>query len=323
MVWSNLDITISTGLTPTLLVTEQNNTKSGPAAFALSSYNVVNNPDGTTTVTFYVSRELLLRSFFGGDLVGGGINYAGPGTGGPEPDPKKLFPPFPPSDTYGPATGQIVFETTILQQFKNTAAANNNSSAPLSPYVNQADILSNNATIVGNILNYSNLYPNGYCAMDSSGVSVPLADGGLTKTVYAVNGNTSIPSPVQVKPGDLVTYEISYTMPHSNVDDLQLQDFLPLPIFMVPSIWSQVGSGTSTNPPATVYAADAYFVSPDSYLTPLTSNPVPVTALSNTSDNSVTFAFPTPLHDPNQDPSTINVFFTVEVGYAPVPMGCS
>src|ERR1022692_4888986 len=59
--------------------------------------------------------------------------------------------------------------------------------------------------------------------------SVALNRGLLTKSVYAVNGNTS--QRLQAKPTDNVTYEFTYTLPHSNVNSLKFEEFLPLPIF--------------------------------------------------------------------------------------------
>ena len=58
-----------------------------------------------------------------------------------------------------------------------------------------------------------------------------IAVGTLDKTIYAVNGNTSVGVDPLVTPGDVVTYRLVYALPNSNFSDLILDDFLPLPIF--------------------------------------------------------------------------------------------
>src|SRR6185295_4700341 len=68
-------------------------------------------------------------------------------------------------------------------------------------------------------------------ARDSSVHELTIAHDVLEKRVYAVNGNTNVPSPVQVNPGDAVTFRIRYPIPSGDAEQLFVEDFLPFPIF--------------------------------------------------------------------------------------------
>ena len=52
--------------------------------------------------------------------------------------------------------------------------------------------------------------------------------GTLSKSVYAINGNTSLSSPIYISPGDEVTYRFTYNLPMTDFDGLSLVDYLPL-----------------------------------------------------------------------------------------------
>ena len=74
--------------------------------------------------------------------------------------------------------------------------------------------------------------PTGNSEDDTSGAGVSIGTGTLSKSIYAVNG---LPpgDPAEVKPGDAVTYRIAYTLPISDVENLEFNDYLPLPVFHV------------------------------------------------------------------------------------------
>ncbi|WP_131857226.1 DUF11 domain-containing protein [Bosea sp. BK604] len=72
---------------------------------------------------------------------------------------------------------------------------------------------------------------------DASSITVPITPGQLDgKSVYAINGNTSIGLSPLVTNGDVVTFRIQYTIPPQSGQDFVLTDFLPLPIFAAGSI---------------------------------------------------------------------------------------
>ena len=60
---------------------------------------------------------------------------------------------------------------------------------------------------------------NGNSESDGSGASVSIPYGIITKSIYAINSNTSFSSPVAISPGDTVTYRVSYTLPTSDFED--------------------------------------------------------------------------------------------------------
>ena len=83
---------------------------------------------------------------------------------------------------------------------------------------------------------------------DTSGTSLTLATGTLTKSVYAINGNTSLPAPPPIAPGDLVTYRITHELPATDFDSLVLADYLPLPVLDATTL-NQFDATASATPP--------------------------------------------------------------------------
>ncbi len=176
----------------------------------------------------------------------------------------------------------------------------------------QGDNLSDSVTIQGNLLNYSDATTSaGYTRIDNSGASISLPRGQLTKTIYAINGNTNFGT-AQVQPGDTVTYRIQYTLPASDIVGYQLSDYLPLPIFQV---------GTFTFNPvadASVPAiGQAKFGPADTFFG--ISGVVPAVSTSATG-NSVTFNFGD-YKDPQDRPSTTDILLTVQATDLPFADG--
>jgi large repetitive protein len=218
---------LDTTFTPTLFFNGNTNNFS-LGSFAAANYDVTchytvsvgagtgaecegpNTPtNGTTDLVFRVSDQI------GGNgrLIGGCVNPAG-----------GLIPSCTVGD--GPTTGQIVFRTVIQERFANDFPS-------ADPSVDQGDILSNSVTISGNVLDYNNSFAPVGTEEDISTVSTTVPTGSLTKSIYAVNGSTSLASPVKVKPGDTVTYRLTYVMPISDEENLEFTDYLPLPVFHV------------------------------------------------------------------------------------------
>jgi len=206
------------GFAPMLSINEHGSNSSG--GMNVANYNVLLDSPGTgsTTTTFFISNELVTRSL-DGILLGGNVPVGG--TGGPIP---QNFPAV-----LAGTTGTIIFRTVIQQEFSDTFPSGDQS-------VDQGDVLSNGVTIAGDVLDETNLTPTGQSEADTSGASVVIARGNLQKSIYAINGSTSFTIPVQVRPGDTVTYRIRYTLPISDFEDLQLLDYLPLPIFAAATV---------------------------------------------------------------------------------------
>ena len=68
-------------------------------------------------------------------------------------------------------------------------------------------------------------------APDDSGTSTGIPAPEPAKTVYAVNG--VVGAPANISPGDLVTYRLRIELSTSDLDNLVITDFLPLPVYDV------------------------------------------------------------------------------------------
>ncbi len=205
---------LTSSFTPTLTVSEHGVPTSGTFNAANFTLGAQNTTDGTTGLTFRISNELITRGL-DGKLLGGNVPNAG--TGGPLPQSAPALNPG--------TTATITFRTTIQDNFDYNFPSGDAS-------VDQGDTLSNNVSIAGDLLSVADAStPTGQSEADTSAAGVVIVKGSLTKSVYAINGNTSFGSPVKIAPGDTVTYRLTYTLPTSDVEGLAISDFLPLPIF--------------------------------------------------------------------------------------------
>lgn len=256
--------------------------------------------DGSTTFTFRVSDEMVSRGF-DGTLIGGCIPEAGTGGGAPN------------CATYndGPTTGTLTFRTIIQDAFSDDYPSGD-------PYMNSGDILNNAVTITGDLLSETDTsVALGTSESDSSATSINIVFGELSKTVYAINGSTTFSTnPINVSPGDTVTYRISYELASSDFENLKFIDNLPLPIFSATEIttFDSVFDPSGAAPAAGHYKLgpnDTYHSRPGAHTPTLTTN---------ATDNSVAFDYGT-FNDPTNQASTIDLLFTVTVGGTPFADG--
>jgi hypothetical protein len=166
-------------------------------------------------------------------------------------------------------------------------------------------------TVDGNVLNTLTFAQLG-TESDGSGAGVTIGRGSLTKSVYAINGSTSFSTPVEVKPGDTVTFRLRYTMPTGDVEDLLFDDYLPLPVFHVGDpdedgspgpAWSfdpTVSAGSPPSGQAKFGPSDTYFAY--SAITPTPSADVP--------NNRLEFSYGD-FDGPTEQTYTIDLLFTV------------
>jgi uncharacterized repeat protein (TIGR01451 family)/fimbrial isopeptide formation D2 family protein len=287
-----------TGFTPTIQFTQQGQTI--PASlFGATNFSFITNADGTITVTFNVSQEVAdLGLTTGGKLLGASVT-APNGTGGPEPAANA-----PPPGT----TGTIVFHTLIRNSYR---VLDTNSGK-----VVQGDVMSDDVNISGTVLNFSDLSSTGITQTDDSSASVTLPRGTLAKSIYAVDGVTppNPNNPALLRPNGTVTYEITYSLPASSVDQLQISDFLPLPVLPVP------GTLTFDGPTgAAIPAIDHFSLGVNDSFHLLPGAPTP-TVTMDVAANSLTFDFGNYKDDQNQ-PSTIDLLFTVQASSTPFADG--
>jgi uncharacterized repeat protein (TIGR01451 family)/fimbrial isopeptide formation D2 family protein len=265
-----------------------------PDAFVLSPQSAA---DGSDLLTFDISKALT-ENGYSPDLLGGSIPNGG--TGGAIPNAMPSL---------GPTTGVITFRTVVQQRYdvqqSNTATQ----------FLKQGDILGDKTTITGHVLDYADLTDTGTTRTDDSAATVSLASGQLTKTVYAINGVLyNGVGPALIAPDDDVTYRLTFTLPHTNFDNLNIQDFLPLPIFLAGQLHgSTVGTYTG-NPPA---AGTATYGPSDSSRAITGFTP---TLTDSGTANSLTFDFGS-YHDAQQRPSTIDLLLTVTATGTPFADG--
>jgi len=276
--------------------------------------------DGTTGLEFRVSNEIISRQPASlGRAVGGCID---PSIGSADPN----------CGTYndGPTTGTIVFRSIVQDQFTDDHLLFGHSG---DPSVDQGDVLNNNVSISGDVLNNSDFSPTGNTESDTSTVDVSIGVGTLLKFIYALNG-AAPGDPVQVKPGDNVTYRIRAVMPTGDEENLRFDDYLPLPIFQVGDP-DDNGTSGSGDPPPWIFnptistgvsdvpsPGEAMFGPEDTYYAYSclgTGTPVGCLLPSLTSDvgnNSLTFDYGD-FDGPDEQEYIVDLLFTVTVNNDP------
>ena len=180
--------------------------------------------------------------------------------------------------------------------------------------MDQGDVLTNAVSVSGNILQVSNLTPNGNSEADGSGASVQIARGTLTKSIYAINGSTSVPNPLRVAPGDQVTFRLRYSLPSSDFENFYIMDYLPLPVFLSTQV-----TGPFSNSICGVPGAGSACLGPaDSYH--LLAGAIIPTITTDAAGNSVLFSYGD--YDINNGgPTQVDILFTVTVRSDPFADG--
>jgi large repetitive protein len=281
-----------TSFTPTMSLT-QHATVSATAA--MNAANFTNPPAVPPTcgagalLEFRVSDEMITRGIIASGLLLGGCIA--------EITPIQA----PDCSLFNNGTfGRIVYRT-ILQQ--------NYSSVPPSGNVNldQGDILTNAASVRAALVPIGNSAPNGQLPTDTADVDVELPRGTLSKDIFAFNGSVSLPPiPFDIRPGDTVTFRLRYTVPRSDVEDLVLRDFLPIPIFDVQSTPAFTFVGGT--PDASVPAINTIEYGPadtmNSFAAPVFNTDIAANALVFTYGD---------LSDAADTPREIDLLFTVQV----------
>ena len=137
-----------------------------------------------------------------------------------------------------------------------------------------------------------------------------ISAGSLTKTIYAINGSTSVGPNPNVKPGDDVTYRLQYSLPNSNIGGgLILDDYLPLPIFDATSVTTFQAIVSAAAPAV----GTAKFGPSDTFYA--TSGLVPTLSADEVS-NSVSFEWHPYMNNHNAT-TNVDILFTVEVSSQP------
>nr|WP_328803626.1 VCBS domain-containing protein [Pseudomonas ullengensis] len=201
--------------TPTLTV---NFNGGGPQTITLIVSSTVNNADGSVTRTFDIGQSLLDafgdRGWLNGDLAFD-------------------------SDLEGATTAVISYLAVVGQSYAPPAGSPHSE-------INEGDKLSNNATVTATVLeDYINLTGSNESDTSSTVSSVPKSQIDI---VLADLNDGGAPAPgVELKPGDEVTFRLSYDLVTGDYENLKLTAYLPLPLFDVSGISWQLGSGGEAN----------------------------------------------------------------------------
>jgi uncharacterized repeat protein (TIGR01451 family) len=239
-------------------------------------------------------------------------------------DPTKRYPlgivtggqasvPFTSLPSGGPAVGTITFRAKIADTYLRQPVT--------PPNVKKDDTLPNCPVISGDLLQNTDapaLPPPGVIGAgdDDSIAKVTIVTGILKKSIVAVNFVSVPPSPPPlISPGDDVTFRLTLPIPSSDAASLSFQDFLPLPVFMVPAITFPNVPCTGPIPPGVDSAIAPGPLCSDILLKgagdpSLTTN-VPANA------NNVVFTYPATLDEPNNPLQNADLLFTLKASAAP------
>ena len=312
-----------TTFTPTMTVTEHDTTlpalamnpgnytvtpnySDPPAATHLQNWPL----DGTTAIQFRISDELVTRGT-NPNLVGGGIHSDVTGL---EPDDNlQNNPPLPHSGT----VGTIKFHTVVQDRYSDNFPSGN-------PSLNPRDGLDNSAEIYGELLAPADLSTLGTSETDDTGASLATASPQLAKSIYAINGSTSLPNPLSVRPGDTITFRLEMPLVTGDVEVFKLSDFVPLPILDVGDpdadgssgpAWSKDSSAGSVPPSGQWKYGPTDTFHEGSDLTPAFADPT-VTINNSSGNNTIFWDFGT-YDDTSNVSRKVDLLFTLTVNDRP------
>jgi len=147
--------------------------------------------------------------------------------------------------TGGDGTG---LGTSVIIRFQTQVNRVRRDGPPGLEYVKAGDFVNNDVD-----MNASNVNGSFDLPSDDSSTSSQIAVGTGTKSVYAINGSTSIAAPYTIKAGDTLTYRVIIDFPIDSFQNGVLTDYLPLPIFLA----SEMTSGSMSQYDKSILAPDA------------------------------------------------------------------
>ncbi len=127
-------------------------------------------------------------------------------------------------------TGTITFDGIIQESYID--------SQPNDTSVDATDDMFNSVQISGAVTSAPQTYgAPGPFVFDSSGENIEILEPTFAKDIVAYDDNTVgmpttiIPSPLLVSPGDHVIFRLEVNVPTGDMEDLRIQDYLPIPLF--------------------------------------------------------------------------------------------
>ncbi|MGY3944249.1 VCBS domain-containing protein [Aeromonas tecta] len=195
--------------TPTLTLT-----RNGANEIIALIYTTVVNADGTTSISFDIGQSLAnafpLLSWLAGDLA------------------------F--DDNQQGATLALLSYSALISQSYTPPAGNPQNE------INEGDSFGNSASVTASLLeNSTNL--TGGSESDSSQTTTRIPTSQVDIALTNINGVGSPGGAVELRPGDQVTFRLSYDLLTGDYEQFKLTAYLPLPLFDLAGIsWSE-GSG--------------------------------------------------------------------------------
>lgn len=143
-------------------------------------------------------------------------------------------------------TGSITYRTTVLDAFSGAVPSKDAS-------IDEGDKFSGTAHISAQVKHRA---PSKavFNVTDTSSSTLQLAVGSLATSVFAINGNPAAVG-ASVKAGDLVTYRITREVLSSDIEDLVIKNFFPMPIYKVANFNWAAGLAANT---VSVAAGDTF-----------------------------------------------------------------
>ncbi|MCO7515159.1 VCBS domain-containing protein [Pseudomonas guariconensis] len=150
------------------------------------------------------------------------------------------------SDTFGALFGDLAFDTT--RTAATTAVISYNTlisqayvgNHPPHPDINEGDSVGNDATLTATVL--LDAVNQGSDQSDGSSSLSTVPTSQVDIDIWRVNGTTP-PSNGEIRPGDLVTFQLSYDLVTGDYENFQLTAYLPLPLLDVSGLTWSIGNG--------------------------------------------------------------------------------
>ena len=197
-------------------------------SIALPNVPVPPNADGTTSLVFDIARAIRdatgARAWLNGDLA---------------------FDDF----LQGATLAVISYQTTVAQSYTPPAGAPHSE-------INEGDPLGNNATVTATVL-LDPLNLSGENESDSSNTTSVIPTSQVEIDLVDRNGNGAPAPGTELRPGDSVTFRLSYDLVTGDYENFKLTAYLPLPLFdlsgvNLSAIWRLASDNTNPNSPISV-----------------------------------------------------------------------
>ena len=188
----------------------------------------------------------------------------------------------------GATQAVVTYRTTVNQAYSTSYAQSE---------INEGDSVNNSATVSGTLLS-SYVSLTGGTETDSSAAWMTVPTHTVQGEIVAVNGGTPPPNG-ELRPGDTVTFKLSYDLQTGDYENFKLTAYLPLPIFDLSGITWTPGTGIGQ----WAYGSG-------------NTNLDPVNTVSSASGNAIVFDFGS-YATADLAGKRIEVQFTLQVGNQP------